>query len=92
MQKYIEEVGMQTGRKGNNVWCLSLYVQNRKTHFIAHLSIDTVKPVNGWRKDPFTPQEENGTYTVWGVMTQEQVWQHYYRVFRISAVKSKPII
>ena len=22
--------------------------------------IDTVKPVNGWRKDPFTPREENG--------------------------------
>ena len=28
--------------------------------FRSNSHIDTVKPVNGWRKDPFTPREENG--------------------------------
>ena len=60
VQKYIEEVGMQTGRKGNNVWCLSPMFKIEKPTLLLNSHIDTVKPVNGWRKDPFTPREENG--------------------------------
>lgn len=60
LQNYIEAEGMQTGRKGNNVWCLSPMFDLNKPTILLNSHIDTVKPVNGWRKDPFTPREENG--------------------------------
>ena len=60
LQNYIEMAGMQTGRKGNNVWCFSPMFDLKKPTILLNSHIDTVKPVNGWRKDPFTPREENG--------------------------------
>lgn len=60
LQNYIEAFGMNTGRKGNNVWCLSPMFDLKKPTILLNSHIDTVKPVNGWRKDPFCPQEENG--------------------------------
>ena len=53
--------GMSTGRKGNNIWCLSPMFDLKKPTLLLNSHIDTVKPVNGWRKDPFTPVlETNG--------------------------------
>ena len=53
LQNYIEMQGMVTGRKGNNVWCLSPMFDLDKPTLLLNSHIDTVKPVNGWRKDPF---------------------------------------
>ena len=61
LQNYIELQGMATGRKGNNIWCLSPMFDLNKPTLLLNSHIDTVKAVNGWRKDPFTPtQESNG--------------------------------
>lgn len=61
LQQYIELQGMATGRKGNNVWCLSPMFDLKKPTLLLNSHIDTVKPVNGWRKQPFTPTlESNG--------------------------------
>lgn len=61
LQNYIELQGMATGRKGNNVWCLSPMFDLNKPTLLLNSHIDTVKAVNGWRKDPFTPtMESNG--------------------------------
>ena len=61
LQNYIELQGMATGRKGNNVWCLSPMFDLNKPTLLLNSHIDTVKAVNGWRKDPFTPTlESNG--------------------------------
>lgn len=61
LQQYIELQGMQTGRKGNNVWCLSPTFDVHKPTLLLNSHIDTVKPVNGWMKNPFKPRlESNG--------------------------------
>ena len=60
LQQYIEAAGMATCREGNNVWCLSPMFDLQKPTILLNSHIDTVKPVNGWRKDPFSPKEENG--------------------------------
>ena len=61
LQQYIEQQGMQTGRKGNNVWCLGPGFDLKRPTLLLNSHIDTVKPVQGWRKDPFTPRlEPNG--------------------------------
>ena len=59
LQNYIEMQGMATGRKGNNVWCLSPMFDLKKPTLLLNSHIDTVKPVNGWRKDPFKPTLES---------------------------------
>lgn len=60
LQQYIEMQGMSTGRKGNNVWCISPSFDLKRPTILLNSHIDTVKPVSGWRHDPFTPKEENG--------------------------------
>lgn len=60
LQQYIEAQGMETGRKGNNIWCLSPMFTTTKPTILLNSHIDTVKPVIGWQKDPFTPTEVNG--------------------------------
>ena len=61
LQRYIELQGMDTGRRGNNVWCLSPAFDLKKPTLLLNSHIDTVKPVSGWRRDPFAPRlEANG--------------------------------
>ena len=60
LQNYIEESGIMTGRSGNNIWCISPMFDTRKPTILLNSHIDTVKPVNGWRKHPFTAKLENG--------------------------------
>lgn len=60
LQNYIEESGIMTGRSGNNIWCISPMFDMNKPTILLNSHIDTVKPVNGWRRQPFTPKLENG--------------------------------
>lgn len=60
LQNYIESIGITANRKGNNIWCTSPMFNLKKPTILLNSHIDTVKPVSGWRKNPFTPLEENG--------------------------------
>ena len=60
LQRYIEMQGMETGRLGNNGWCMGPQFDLKKPTLLLNSHIDTVKPVSGWRRAPFTPTEENG--------------------------------
>ena len=60
LQNYIEECGIMTGRSGNNIWCISPMFDMKKPTILLNSHIDTVKPVNGWRKHPFTAKMDNG--------------------------------
>ena len=60
LQNYIEECGMMTGRSGNNIWCISPMFDLNKPTILLNSHIDTVKPVNGWHKHPFTANTING--------------------------------
>ena len=60
LQNYVEENGIMTGRSGNNIWCISPMFDIKKPTILLNSHIDTVKPVNGWRKHPFTAKMEDG--------------------------------
>lgn len=60
LQNYIEGSGIMTGRSGNNIWCISPMFDINKPTILLNSHIDTVKPVSGWRRQPFTPKIENG--------------------------------
>ncbi|MCL1937443.1 MAG: M20 family metallo-hydrolase [Candidatus Azobacteroides sp.] len=47
-------------RKGNNIWLLSPKWETSKPVILLNSHLDTVKPVTGWTRNPFLPEEENG--------------------------------
>ena len=54
----LQEKGVQPQRKGNNVWALSPDFDESRPTILLNAHIDTVKPVGGWQRDPFTPTIE----------------------------------
>lgn len=60
LENYIESRGYVATRSGNNVWLMSPGFDTNKPTILLNSHIDTVKPVSGWNKDPFTPVLENG--------------------------------
>jgi len=60
LEKYIEEKGYVASRKENNIWLLSPGFDPSRPTLLLNSHIDTVKPVAGWTRDPFTPTIENG--------------------------------
>jgi len=60
LQKNMEAMGYITGRKDNNVWIFSPAFDIFKPTIMLNSHIDTVKPVQGWSRNPHIPVEENG--------------------------------
>lgn len=46
-------------RHGNNVWCYSPQMRPDRPTLLLNAHIDTVRPVAGWQRDPFTPTRED---------------------------------
>lgn len=91
LQRYIEMQGMDTGRKGNNVWCLSPMFDLRKPTLLLNSHIDTVKPVQGWRRDPFRPTlEANGKLYGLGSNDAGASLVSLLQVFRQLCLTSQP--
>jgi len=60
MEIMLKEKKYHPLRKGNNVWLMSPDWDEQKPVILLNSHIDTVKPVAGWTKDPFSPLEEGG--------------------------------
>ena len=61
IQHFLEANGCETHRHGCNVWTISPDYNPSLPTLLLNSHIDTVKPVAGWTRDPFTPEEdENG--------------------------------
>ncbi len=59
LQQTWQSDGHHVNRKGNNLWIISPDFQIEKPSLLLNSHIDTVKPVQGWTKDPFTPYESD---------------------------------
>ncbi|MDR0681824.1 MAG: M20 family metallo-hydrolase [Dysgonamonadaceae bacterium] len=60
LEAYLLKKGLNPRRKGNNIWLLSPGWNKNNPTLLLNSHIDTVKPVSGWTKDPFSPLEEEG--------------------------------
>jgi len=60
LEEMLKEKKYFPRRKGNNIWLLSTSWKKQNPTILLNSHIDTVKPVSGWTKDPFDPQEEDG--------------------------------
>ena len=56
VESYLRTKGCNTYRKENNVWVFSDEFDENKPTILLDAHIDTVRPVNGWIHDPFTPE------------------------------------
>ena len=53
-------MGHQVCRKDNNLWLMAPAPETSKPTLLLNAHIDTVKPVDGWLTDPFSPTERDG--------------------------------
>lgn len=54
---FLRGCGLQVSAKYNNIWVRHQVSDDLPT-ILLNSHIDTVKPVKGWTRDPFTPQKE----------------------------------
>jgi len=55
----MRKMGYEPNRKGNNLWIESQDFDSSKPTILLNSHMDTVRPVSGWTKDPFTPEVED---------------------------------
>ena len=61
MEQTIHNYGFKTYREVNNVWSIDPHYDANKPTLLLNAHIDTVKPVDSWQRNPFTPNMENET-------------------------------
>jgi acetylornithine deacetylase len=57
---FLENRGVTTNRSGNNVWAVNKYFAATKPTILLNSHHDTVKPNNGYTRNPFSPIVEDG--------------------------------
>lgn len=102
LQHFIERgapVSFEMHRHLNNIWCIAPGFDASRPTLLLDAHIDTVKPVNGWSKHPFTPIVEGDRIYGLGsnddgasLVTMLQVFyqlcqnpQEYNTIFLVSA-------
>lgn len=60
IETYLQDQGIKTNRKLNNVWATNKYFDAAKPTILLNSHHDTVKPNSGYTRDPFSPDLENG--------------------------------
>ena len=63
---FLELHGCKVCRSGNNVWAVAEGYSAGRPTLMLNSHIDTVRPVAGWRHDPFVP-EEDGDGRIFGL-------------------------
>ncbi|NDV97187.1 M20/M25/M40 family metallo-hydrolase [Dysgonomonas sp. 521] len=58
---YMQKMGFEPKRKGNNLWVQSPDFDESKPTILLNSHMDTVRPVSGWTRDPFSPDIEDDT-------------------------------
>lgn len=59
LEAFLLEKGLKPNRLGNNVWVKSRHWQEKKKTVLLNSHHDTVRPVEGWTKNPFVPLVES---------------------------------
>lgn len=83
MEAYLRELGLAPQREANNVWVIGKDYDAERPTLLLNAHIDTVKPVDTWTRDPYTPSLEGDTlYGLGsndcggGLVTLLQVFRH----------------
>lgn len=61
MEQTLRGYGFTPHREANNVWVIDPHFDEHKPTLLLNAHIDTVKPVDSWKRDPFAPTIEGDT-------------------------------
>ena len=60
MEETLGNYGYDCRREQNNVWAIAPHFNEHNPTLLLNAHIDTVRPVDSWKRDPFSPTIENG--------------------------------
>ena len=60
MEQTIRSYGFEPQREANNLWIIDPHYDESRPTLLLNAHIDTVKPVDSWSRDPFSPNVEDG--------------------------------
>lgn len=60
IEHFFKQKQIPTHRKGNNIWAKNAHFTESLPTILLNSHHDTVKPVNGWTRDPFSADVEDG--------------------------------
>ncbi|MDR3267468.1 MAG: M20 family metallo-hydrolase [Tannerella sp.] len=92
LQAQWQTAGQTVHRKGNNLWIVApAFAPNRPT-ILLNSHIDTVKPVAGWTKDPFAPDDDNDDERLYGLGSNDAGGSlvALYAAFTLLSVREQP--
>ena len=58
IENFLKARGCTTQRCGNNVWTIAPGYSHERPTLLLNSHIDTVRPVNGWTRNPFSPDDD----------------------------------
>ena len=89
LQDYMScELGLEVKRDGNNLWSVSPCFDAAKQTLLLNAHIDTVKPVAGWQRNPFTPTREGDR--IYGLGSNDDGASLVTLLHVFAALKDKP--
>ncbi len=89
MEEAMRQYGYQTRREANNLWIVDPHYDAAKPTLLLNAHIDTVKPVDSWQRDPFTPTIEGETLYGLGSNDCGGGLCSLLQIFRILTAKSQ---
>jgi len=90
LQSQWQETGQTVHRKGNNLWISTQRTDPAKPTVLLNSHIDTVKPVNGWTRDPFTPADDGARLYGLGSNDAGGCVVSLYEAFMILSARPQP--
>lgn len=67
VEAHLRQLGLTPQRHGNNVWAIAPGYDASLPTLLLNSHIDTVRPVEGWTRLPFEPQEDPETERLYGL-------------------------
>lgn len=61
MEAQMKDYGLTYRREANNLWTIDPHYDERRPTLLLNAHIDTVKPVESWTRNPFSPTLEGDT-------------------------------
>ncbi len=90
LQTTIESYGLESHRKGNNIWTICPHLDPNKPTILLNSHQDTVYPVDAWKRQPFTPLVEGDRLYGLGSNDAGASLVSLLSVFRVLTSKEQP--
>ncbi|MDR3260681.1 MAG: M20 family metallo-hydrolase [Tannerella sp.] len=90
LQAQWQATGRTVHRKGNNLWIGTPTFDSGKPTILLNSHIDTVKPVAGWTKEPFAPEQDDDRLYGLGSNDAGASVATLYEAFTLLSVRKQP--